>query len=73
MSLTHEDVQKILEILDQADCDEVEIEYGDLKLYLSRHGNTRAAQHPRVPVEDDAPAGSTPAAEPTAAVPPPVD
>lgn len=36
MSLTHEDVRQILAMLDQSDCEEVHLEYGDLKLHLRR-------------------------------------
>jgi len=38
MGLTHQDVQKILAILDQADCEEVHLEFGDLKLDFRKHG-----------------------------------
>lgn len=40
MSLTHEDVQKILAILDRSDCEEVSLEFGDFRLHLRRHGNS---------------------------------
>lgn len=44
MSLTHEDVQKILAILDGCDCEEVRLEFGDLKLHLRKHGNSSINQ-----------------------------
>jgi acetyl-CoA carboxylase biotin carboxyl carrier protein len=45
MSLTHEDVQKILAILDEAECEEVRIEFGDLKLHLRRRGGSPDTWH----------------------------
>lgn len=45
MSLTHADVQKILTILERSDCEEVSLEYGDLKLHLRRRGNPPDIQH----------------------------
>lgn len=39
MSLTHEDVVSILKIIDESPYDEVRLEMGDLKLYVSRHGS----------------------------------
>jgi acetyl-CoA carboxylase biotin carboxyl carrier protein len=51
MSLSHEDVKTILTILDQADCDEVDIEFGDFKLHLRRHGH--ASDHPHGPAVDN--------------------
>ncbi len=44
MSLTHEDVQKILAILDGSDCEEVSLEFGDFRLHLRRHGNSWVEQ-----------------------------
>jgi len=38
MTFTHEDVRKLLAILDESDFEEVHIELGDLKLDLRRHG-----------------------------------
>jgi acetyl-CoA carboxylase biotin carboxyl carrier protein len=38
MALTHEDVVSILKIIDESPYDEVRLEIGDLKLYVSRHG-----------------------------------
>lgn len=39
MELTHEDVQKIVKILDEAThLDEVELVYGDLRLHVRRNG-----------------------------------
>ena len=40
MSLTHEDVTRILAILDEADCEEVDIEVADFKLHLRKHGHS---------------------------------
>jgi acetyl-CoA carboxylase biotin carboxyl carrier protein len=39
MTLTHEDVRKILAIIDESDYEEVHIEFGDLKLDLRKHGD----------------------------------
>ena len=49
MSLTHKDVQKILAILDGAECEEVRLEFGDLKLHLRRHGGSPPLQHEQRP------------------------
>ena len=38
MPLTHEDVERILHIIDHIGYDEIRIECGDLKLYIIRHG-----------------------------------
>src|SRR5687767_5220336 len=46
MTLTHEDVRKILAILDESDYEEVHIEFGDLKLDLHRHGNPSSEIQP---------------------------
>jgi len=53
MSLTHEDVQKILAILDEAECEEVRLEFGDLKLHLRRHGSSLHLQHEQRPGDKD--------------------
>lgn len=45
MTLTHEDVRKILAILDESDYEEVHIEFGDLKLDLRRRGDSSDIQH----------------------------
>ena len=45
MTLTHEDVRKILAILDESDYEEVHIEFGDLKLDLRRRGDSSDTQH----------------------------
>ena len=45
MTLTHDDVRKILEILDESDYEEVHIEFGDLKLDLHRRGDSSDMQH----------------------------
>lgn len=45
MTLTHDDVRKILAILDESDYEEVHIEFGDLKLDLRKHGDASGIQH----------------------------
>lgn len=62
--LTHEDVQRILKIIDEAKhLEELELVYGDFRLHIRRHGAPERALPP-VP----APAvASTPAAGPAAA------
>lgn len=40
MTLTHEDVQKILAILDESGCEEAHIEFGELKLHFRKHGDS---------------------------------
>ena len=49
MTLTHDDVRKILAILDALDYEEARLEFGDLKLELRRHGNTSEGQRTRPP------------------------
>ncbi|OGA43895.1 MAG: acetyl-CoA carboxylase, biotin carboxyl carrier protein [Betaproteobacteria bacterium RIFCSPLOWO2_12_FULL_62_13] len=46
MTLTHEDVRKILEILDESDCEEVYLEFGDLKVRLRKHGDSPDPEKP---------------------------
>ncbi len=69
MSLTHEDVQKILAILDEADCEEVYLEFGDLKVHLRKHGDS---PDPEKPADREAPpqAAHTVNGEPAAPVSP---
>ena len=47
MTFTHEDVRKILAIFDESDCEEMHIEFGDLKLDLRRHGDSANVQYAR--------------------------
>lgn len=42
MALTHDDVLKILKIIDESDYDNLRLEIGDLKLHVQKHGD---AQH----------------------------
>jgi len=76
MALTHEDVRKILAILDASSYEEVHIELGDLKLDLRRHS---AAAAPAVPEKRPGarvspPSAGGPAPEPApAAAPAPRD
>lgn len=51
MSLTHEDVKAILAILAQTECEEVDIEFGDFKLHLRKHGH--APDHRHGPAADN--------------------
>lgn len=58
MELTHDDVQRILKLVDQAEhLEELDLVYGDLQLHIRRHG------------APDRPVASTAAATPAAAVP----
>lgn len=55
MALTHDDVASILKIIDESPFDEVQIEMGDLKLHVKRHGNTaplEPAEAPPKPPEE---------------------
>lgn len=54
MTLTHDDVRKILAILDESDYEEVRLEFGDLKLELRRHGDASDDQRMRPPAKPDA-------------------
>ena len=38
MNLTHEEVLRILKIIDESDYDEVRLEFGDLKLHVQKQG-----------------------------------
>lgn len=49
MTLTHDDVLKILKIIDESQYDEVRLEIGDLKLHVRRHGD--AEREPFAPAE----------------------
>lgn len=49
MALTHDDVLKILKIIDEWQYDEVRLEIGDLKLHVRRHGD--AEREPLAPAE----------------------
>lgn len=52
MSLTHDDVNRILAILDEADCEEADIEVGDFKLHLKRRSDASSdGKKPTVPEE----------------------
>lgn len=66
MTLTHEDVRKILEILDHSDSEEVYLEFGDLKVHLRRHGDL---SDPGKPADRQPPpqAAVSPIGEPAAA------
>ena len=62
MALTHDDVRKILAILDASSYEEVHIELGDLKLDLRRHSAAGPAERERAPaaqVAQAAPPGAT--------------
>ena len=68
MSLTHDDVQKILKIIDELDYAEVQLEIGDLKLHLRKSGAAGEArmdplssgqEKPRIAPEKAGPAQQT--------------
>lgn len=68
MTFSHEDVRKILAILDEADCEEMHIEVGDLKIDFRKHASPEGVRHePRE--ERDATSATLPIA---AAAPSPV-
>jgi len=72
MGLTHEDVERILRLIDESGYEEIRIEYGDLKLHVRRHGaepRIAAAQSAPAPTETPMPSAtkSTLAAPPAAA------
>ncbi len=46
MGLTHEDVERILRIIDESGYNEIRIEYGDLKLHVVRQGAAAASPAP---------------------------
>ena len=58
MSLTHDDVERILRIIDQLGERDVKLEFGDLKIHISRGGRTLDAgteARPQQPPQRDAP------------------
>lgn len=74
MSLTHDDVTKILKIIDSMEGRDVHIEFGDLKIHVNRSGRSlastgQAAAPAAAPVPAAAPAAARPA--PSAPVAPP--
>lgn len=44
MEFTHEDIARIVSLVDQSGYDEVKLEYGDLKLHFSRQGRGEGLQ-----------------------------
>ena len=68
MDLSHDDVLKILKILDQFESSEIRLEIGDLKLYASRGGESQAI--PDELVSRAAPPVSEHAAVPESPAPP---
>lgn len=68
MGLTHEDVERILRIIDESGYDEIRIEYGDLKVHVRRHG---AESHLPLAAAKPAPPPPRMHSEPSAPVPAP--
>jgi len=66
MELTHEDVQRILRLIDESGYDEIRIEYGDLKVHMRRQGAAGAAPLGEAPAPAAPP---RPIAPPAPAVP----
>lgn len=64
MSLTYEDVQEILKIIDQSATKEVHIEVDDFKLIVRKHG----AEGPVAATSSEPPSGALPAEAPAPAV-----
>jgi len=72
MSLTHEDVTRILKIIDSMEGRDVHLEYGDLKIHVSRSGRPPAGFGGTTVAAPPAPAAAvaapaTPAVAPVAA------
>lgn len=77
MGLTHEDVERILRLIDESGYDEIRIEYGDLKLHVRRKGGftqvagvpggATPAPAPRVALSADETGSSSPRAGPAPA------
>ena len=63
MTLTHDDVRKILAILDASDYEDLRLELGDLKLELRRHGDTSEHQRTQPSSSADAAPLSSPFAK----------
>ncbi len=72
--LTHDDVQRIIKIIDEMGDRDVHLEFGELKLHVTRGAAaapTAGAPHaPAVPKPPPAPAPTKPAPVPTVDVPP---
>lgn len=65
MALTHDDVLKILKIIDESDYNELRLEFGDLNLHVRKHGDAEHASlepssEPRQNTRDSAPAAFRP-------------
>ena len=66
MSLTAEDVKRILELAENSTFDELQLEIGDLKIAVSKHGRLSSS-----PAPASVPASSTAVPAPSAAAPAP--
>jgi acetyl-CoA carboxylase biotin carboxyl carrier protein len=56
MDLTHEDVQRILKIIDEAShLEELDLQYGDFRLHIRRHGAGERTAPPAVAVPSPRP------------------
>ena len=76
MSLTHDDVSRILQVIDSMQDRDIHIEFGDLRIHVTRGGAARstessgAGEPARLPVAAPAPVpASGPAVAPAAATP----
>jgi acetyl-CoA carboxylase biotin carboxyl carrier protein len=76
MSLTHDDVSRILQVIDSMQDRDIHIEFGDLRIHVTRGGAARSAESSgagelaRAPIAASAPA-PLPAVAAAAADPPP--
>ena len=55
MALTHDDILKILQIIDESNYDEVRLEIDDLKLHVRRHGDAEHASREQPPDKQEKP------------------
>jgi acetyl-CoA carboxylase biotin carboxyl carrier protein len=68
MGLTHEDVERILRLIDESGYEEIRIEYGEFKLHVRRHGAEPQLGREVAPRAISAPASAASAATPAVGV-----
>ncbi len=65
MELTHEDVKRILALIDEAEhLEEIEIAFGDFRLHVRRDAKGRASAPSSVDAAEEAPVAAAPAKAP---------
>ena len=70
MELTHEDVLQILKLIDQSPFDYLELQTGDLKLVVQKHGGPASAVHSAPTAAPPSASTTSPPVAPTTSPPP---